>query len=111
MQESENTQLVPPNLPFESLKKLNEHAVEYWSARDLQPFLGYSEWRKFENTIKKAITTCKQSGNDPSHHFAGAGKMVVVGSGADRAIDEGGGLRDHRDDSDPRGKDRPAPGG
>jgi hypothetical protein len=68
---------MPKNIPpFESLKKLNEHGVEYWSARDLQPCLGYSEWRKFENTIKKAITSCKQSSNDPNKHFVGADKMI-----------------------------------
>jgi DNA-damage-inducible protein D len=60
--------LIPSQPSFESLKKFNAHGVEYWSARDLQPCLGYSEWRKFENTIKKAITSCKQSGNDPDKH-------------------------------------------
>lgn len=33
---------------FESLKHVNEHGAEYWSARDLQPLLGYSQWRRFE---------------------------------------------------------------
>lgn len=88
MQEPENTQLVPPNLSFESLKKLNEHAVEYWSARDLQPCLGYSQWRRFENTIQKAIESCKQSGNDPNHHFAGAGKQINLGKGAIQTIED-----------------------
>ena len=86
MQEPENSQLVPHNLSFESLKKLNEHGVEYWSARDLQPCLGYSEWRKFENTIKKAITSCKQSGNDPDKHFVGADKMIGIGKQAKRRV-------------------------
>jgi DNA-damage-inducible protein D len=76
MDESNDTALVPPNLSFESLKKLNEHGVEYWSGRDLQPCLGYSQWRRFENAITKAMESCHQSGNDPQNHFAGAGKMV-----------------------------------
>src|ERR1700674_2708186 len=88
MQEPENTQLLPHNLSFESLKKLNEHGVEYWSARDLQPCLGYSEWRKFENTINKAITSCRQSGNDPDHHFVGADKMIAIGKQAERKVTE-----------------------
>lgn len=71
---------------FESLKKFNEHGVEYWSARDLQPCLGYSEWRKFENTIKKAITSCKQSRNDPAKHFVGADKMIGIGNQAERKV-------------------------
>lgn len=86
MQEPNDTPLITPNLSFESLKKLNEHGVEYWSARDLQPCLGYSEWRKFENTIKKAITSCKQSGNDPNKHFVGADKMIGIGNQAERKV-------------------------
>ena len=86
MQEPENTSLLPSNLSFESLKRLNEHGVEYWSARDLQPCLGYSEWRKFENTIKKAITSCMQSGNDPAKHFVGADKMIGIGNQAERKV-------------------------
>ena len=88
MQEPENTQLVPSNLSFESLKKLNEHGVEYWSARDLQPCLGYSQWRYFENAIKKAIEACRQSGNDPTHHFAGARKQIQFGKGATQLVED-----------------------
>lgn len=73
---------------FEDLKKANQHGAEYWSARDLQPLLGYSQWRRFEEAIKRAATSCETSGNDPSHHFAGAGKMVGLGSGAEREIQD-----------------------
>ncbi len=67
---------------FEDLKKRNEHGAEYWSARDLQPLLGYGQWRRFEDAIKRAITSCKQSGNEPDHHFADAGKPITGGKGA-----------------------------
>ena len=70
------------NKSFENLKKTNEYGAEYWSARDLQPLLGYSQWRRFEDAINRAITSCKQSGNEPSHHFAGAGKPIEGGKGA-----------------------------
>ncbi len=73
---------------FEELKSTNAHGAEYWSARDLQPLLGYSQWRRFENAIEKAMASCKQSGNDPAYHFAGAGKMVDLGSGSERAVDD-----------------------
>lgn len=71
---------------FEGLKQTNQHGAEYWSARDLQPMLGYSQWRRFEQAVERAITSCKQSGNDPDHHFAGAGKMVELGSGSTREV-------------------------
>ena len=44
---------------FEDLKRTNEYGAEYWSARDLQPLLGYSQWRRFEDAINRAITSCK----------------------------------------------------
>lgn len=88
MQEHENTSLVSSNLSFESLKKLNEHGIEYWSARDLQPCLGYSQWRYFENTLKKAIKSCRQSGNDPAHHFAGVRKQIQFGKGATQMVED-----------------------
>lgn len=71
---------------FEALKRLNDFGREFWSARDLQPLLGYSQWRRFENAIKKAITSCEQSGNDPKNHFASAGKMFEIGSEASREL-------------------------
>ncbi|OFZ68892.1 MAG: DNA damage-inducible protein D [Betaproteobacteria bacterium RBG_16_56_24] len=86
--------MTPKNLPtigdqsFEDLKKTNEHDAEYWSARDLQPLLGYSQWRRFEDAIKRAVTSCEQSGNNPGHHFAGAGKMIEVGKGGAREVDD-----------------------
>ncbi|MBK5276455.1 MAG: DNA damage-inducible protein D [Desulfuromonadales bacterium] len=71
---------------FEELKKTNEHGAEYWSARELQPLLGYSQWRRFEDAINRAMTSCGQSGNNPDYHFAGAGKMIATGKGALREV-------------------------
>jgi DNA-damage-inducible protein D len=88
MQDPENALLTAPNLSFESLKQLNEHGIEYWSARDLQPCLGYSQWRYFENAIQKAIKSCEQSGNDPGYHFAGARKQIEFGKGATQMIED-----------------------
>ena len=65
---------------FEDLKKINQYTAEYWCARDLQPLLGYGQWRRFEQAIDRAITSCKESGNEPDHHFASAGKMIEVGT-------------------------------
>ncbi len=67
---------------FEELKKINQYEAEYWSARDLQPLLGYAKWRRFEDAIKRAIISCQQSGNKSDYHFAGAGKPIVGGKGA-----------------------------
>lgn len=57
-----------------------------WSARDLQPLLGYAKWQRFENALKKAIESCKISGNNPDHHFTGSGKQIEFGKGATQTI-------------------------
>lgn len=74
------------NKSFEDLKKTNEYGAEYWSAREIQPLLGYTQWRRFEDAIKRAITSCKSSGNEPDHHFAGVGKMIDIGKGGIRNV-------------------------
>ncbi len=71
---------------FESIKQTNAHGAEYWSARDLQLLLGYSQWRRFEQAIARAVSSCQQSGNRSDYHFAGAGKMVDLGSGSQREL-------------------------
>lgn len=73
---------------FEDLKKTNEYGAEYWSAREIQPLLGYTQWRRFEDAVKRALTSCKQSGNEPSHHFAGAGKPIEGGKGAVQTVND-----------------------
>lgn len=73
---------------FEDLKKINEYNAEYWMARELQPVLGYSQWRGFENSIKKAIISCQESGNAPKYHFAGVRKLIQAGKGAERQVED-----------------------
>ena len=73
---------------FEDLKQTNTHGAEYWSARDLQPLLGYSQWRRVQQALERAMTSCKTSGNSPANHFAGTGKMVDLGSGSQREVDD-----------------------
>jgi len=62
--------------------------TEYWCARDLQAALGYRQWRSFEAVVEKAITSCENAGYDPGDHFARVRKMVDVGSGGKREIDD-----------------------
>lgn len=73
---------------FEQLKQVNEHGAEYWSARALQPLLGYRQWRRFEQAIERSITSCRESGNPPEYHFAGAGKPITGGKGAVQVVDD-----------------------
>ena len=81
-------QVAPVNAGFEALRATNEHNAEYWSARDLQPLLGYSQWRRFEQAIERAMASCEASGNKAQHHFAGAGKPITGGKGAVQLVDD-----------------------
>jgi DNA-damage-inducible protein D len=72
---------------FEEACYLNNE-IECWSARDLQGLLGYSEWRNFLNVIEKAKTACENTGIPVPNHFVDANKMVPLGSGAERTIDD-----------------------
>lgn len=73
---------------FESIKHINEYGEEYWLARELQPVLEYSQWRRFSDAIERAKLACKNSGFAIEDHFADVGKMVDIGSGAEREIDD-----------------------
>jgi DNA-damage-inducible protein D len=66
----------------------SDTAAEFWFARELQTLLGYSQWRNFEAVIEKAIRACDNAGQRVEDHFARARKMVRVGSGAEREIDD-----------------------
>src|ERR1017187_1544190 len=71
---------------FDSIKQTNPYGQEYWSARDLAPLLGYNKWHRFEDAIQRAKIACEQSGNIVADHFTGAGKMVKLGSKAEREV-------------------------
>ena len=73
---------------FEGHAQRTEEGVEYWLARDLQQLLGYTQWRNFLNTVSKAKTACEVSGHQVSDHFADVSKMVDLGSGSQRQIDD-----------------------
>lgn len=73
---------------FESIKHFNEAEQEFWFARELQSILEYTEWRNFINIIDKAKTACVNSGASLEDHFVDVNKMVEIGSGAEREIDD-----------------------
>ena len=71
---------------FESIKNVDDDGNEYWYARELQKVLEYTQWRKFNGVIEKAMNTCKASNYVVLDHFAGAGKMINLGKGGQREV-------------------------
>ncbi|HUM89659.1 MAG TPA: BRO family protein [Prolixibacteraceae bacterium] len=81
----------------EIIRKLNktfeeaayeQDGIEYWLARELQELLEYTQWRNFLNVIDKAKESCKNSGNEIIDHFADISKMIDLGKGAKREVDD-----------------------
>ena len=76
------------NQAFEEIKRVNEYGREYWQARELQGVLEYLKWGNFVKVIEKAKEACRNSQFDIDDHFADVGKMVDIGSGTQRTIDD-----------------------
>ncbi len=84
----ESTQIQMMTGTFEGHAQQTDNGVEYWLARDLQHLLGYAKWDNFLSVIAKARTACEVSGHAIADHFADVGKMIELGKGGQREIDE-----------------------
>lgn len=73
---------------FESHAHKTDEGVEFWLARDIQKLLGYEKWDNFLNVVSKAKTACEISEHNVADHFADVGKMVELGSGSQREIND-----------------------
>ena len=74
---------------FESHARHTQAGVEFWLARDVQHLLGYTEWRNFSGSVvSKAKTACEISGHQVQDHFVDVNKMVDLGSGSQREVDD-----------------------
>ncbi len=70
------------------VNNMPETNIEFWFARDLQEPLGYARGENFLTAIRRAIESCKTTGYEPDDHFRGVTKMVALGSGAERPIED-----------------------
>ncbi|MGA9070889.1 MAG: BRO family protein [Terracidiphilus sp.] len=73
---------------FEGYARQTGDGVEFWLARDLQLLLGYTEWRNFQAVTSKAKIACEVSGHSVDDHFVDVNKMVDLGSGSQREVDD-----------------------
>ena len=73
---------------FEDIKHIDEDGQEFWYARELQRVLEYAQWRYMKEAVERARLACENSGLNPDNHFAEVRKMVPIGSGAERAVED-----------------------
>ena len=87
--EFEKSKLIELKEKFDSIINTEEKDnIEFWYARDLQIQLGYKRWENFIETIKKAMQSCENAGIEVDNHFREVTKMVQIGSGAKRNLQD-----------------------
>lgn len=74
--------------PFDSIRRVTSEGREFWSARELMPLLGYEKWERFADAINRAKIAAHRSGYVVAEQFPGAGKMVTIGGGGQRRVDD-----------------------
>jgi len=83
----EKETIIKLNKAFEEYA-YEQEGVEYWLARELQGLLGYADWRNFLNAVEKAKDSCKTTGEAVSDHFVDVTKMIGLGKGGKREVDD-----------------------
>ncbi len=70
------------------IKDDDGHTVEVWYARELQQVLGYARWENFVVAVGRAMEACKTLGISLDDHFREVTKMVQLGSGSQREVQD-----------------------
>ena len=87
--EFEKSKLIELKEKFDSIINTEEKEnIEFWYARDLQTQLGYKRWKNFIETIKKAMQSCENTGIPVKNHFREVTKMINLGKGAKRQVED-----------------------
>ena len=55
--------------PFERIRRTNAGGAQFWPGRNSGPVPGYSDYRNFEQAMKRAKTACFNSGQRIGDHF------------------------------------------
>jgi len=71
-----------------AVQRADTEGVEFWFARDLQSPLGYARWENSQTAIQRVMESCEAADHAVSDHFRGVTKMVELGSGSKRKIDD-----------------------
>lgn len=76
------------DLIAKEIKDDDGNDIEIWYARELQPQLGYTRWENFVVAIGRAMESCKTLGISIDDHFREITKMVQLGSGSQREVQD-----------------------
>ena len=70
------------------IKDDDGNTIEIWYARELQQVLGYARWENFVVAVGRAMESCKTLGINVDDHFREVTKMVQLGSGSQREVQD-----------------------
>ena len=76
------------DLIAKEIKDDASNTIEVWYARELQQVLGYTRWENFVVAISRAIESCKTLKVSVDDHFREVTKMVLLGSGSHRKVQD-----------------------
>lgn len=71
-----------------AVKDDDGNSIEVWYARELQEVLGYARWKNFIGAIGRAMESYKTLEISIDDHFREVTKMVGLGSGAQREVQD-----------------------
>ena len=71
-----------------AIQVVKEEQIEFWYARDLMKLLGYSRWENFEKAIGRAVESCQTTQVEVLDHFREVTKMISIGKGGKRPIND-----------------------
>lgn len=76
------------DLIAKEIKDDASNTIEVWYARELQQVLGYTRWENFVVAISRAMESCKTLKVSVDDHFREVTKMVLLGSGSHRKVQD-----------------------
>ncbi len=62
-------QFRPGHSPFDRIRNVTDDGEEWWSGRELAPYLGYPRWDSMLAVIKRAEDACRITGVDYASNF------------------------------------------
>lgn len=87
-----STDLVARNFdddsPFDRIRHTRGDGSEYWTARELCNELNYETWRNFAAAVDRAMIAADNSGHPAQDHFVDVSKMIDLGKGGRRQIED-----------------------
>lgn len=66
----------------------HDGGLDYWLARELMKALGYTSWQNFTKVLRRAMESCQTLAVPVRDHFNEVVKMVPLGSGSEREVQD-----------------------